>query len=134
MCHLILLLPVLSLPILWLMPLSIAGPLYSLVLFLSGLMYYLTIQVMRRPVNTGAEEILQSKGQVIERHEGAYLVRVHSEIWIARSSDSLRPNDWIRVVGRDGLKLKVERISKREWFNESRTVDSRPQRKAADGT
>ncbi len=89
---------------------------------------------LRRPVNTGAEEILQSKGQVIERHEGAYLVRVHSEIWIARSSDSLRPNDWIRVVGRDGLKLKVEQISKREWFNESRTVDSRPQRKAADGT
>ena len=49
MCHLILLLPLLALPLFWLTPLSIALPAYVAVLALSGGIYLLAVRAMHRP-------------------------------------------------------------------------------------
>lgn len=110
MCHLILMLPLLALPIFWLMPLSTALPVYSVVVLLASVIYLLAIRAMRRPVETGYEEILKSTGQVIDIQENITHVRVHSEIWNAISSDKLCEGDRIKVVSMDGLTLKVQRI------------------------
>ncbi len=40
MCHLVLLLPVIALPLFWLLPLSVAGPLYGAAAALAGVVYY----------------------------------------------------------------------------------------------
>lgn len=47
MCHLILLLPLLALPVFWLIPQSAAIPVYIAVLIVSGGAYYLAFRSVR---------------------------------------------------------------------------------------
>jgi len=110
MCHLILLLPVLGLVAFWLWPLSVAAPVYAGILALSLLFYYLIMQAMRRPVVTGAEDILRKTGKVLEVRGRKICVRVRGEIWNAESSDRLHVGDEVRITARDGLVLRVQRL------------------------
>jgi membrane-bound serine protease (ClpP class) len=61
-----------------------------------------------RPVVTGAEEMVGSCGQVVEWQDGRGNLRVHGEIWSARSDKELKSGDSARVVRREGLTLIVE--------------------------
>jgi membrane-bound serine protease (ClpP class) len=109
-CHLVLLLPVAALPVFWLVPLSIATPVYALVLVFSGWVYWLAIRAMRRPVISGAETLVHTTGEVIGKTDGLYQVRAGSEIWYAGSSDELQPGDCVEVTGLEAMRLKVSRI------------------------
>ncbi len=93
MCHLILMMPVLGLPVFWLWPMAVAAPVYTVIIVLSALLYFFTLRAMRRPVLTGSEELLQSIGEVVEVRDRLARVRVHSEIWNAESSNELRKGD-----------------------------------------
>ncbi len=107
MCHLILMLPVLGLPVFWLWPLSEAVPVYGVIPALSILVYIYVIRAMRQPVETGAEQLLNSIGKVIGVRAKDASVRVHSEIWRALSAERLEPGDQVEIVAIDGLKLRV---------------------------
>jgi membrane protein implicated in regulation of membrane protease activity len=109
MCHLILMLPVLGLPVFWLLPLSEALPIYGVILALSILVYVYVMRAMHHPVETGAEEILHSTGKVVEVGAQDVSVRVHSEMWRAVSDEKLKPGDLVEVVGIDGLQLRVRK-------------------------
>ncbi len=109
MCHLILLLPVLGLAVFVLWPLSVAAPVYAVVLVISLAFYYLIMQAMRRPATTGAEEIVRNTGKVLEVRGRRICVRVRGEIWNAESSDRLHPGDSVSITGIDGLMLRVKR-------------------------
>lgn len=107
MCHLILLLPVLALPVFWWLPLTLAGPVYAAVCGLSAWIYYYVIRAMRRPVETGSEELLHSTGEVISVDGRRLRVRIHGEVWAAESDDELRRGDEVSVLAVDGLRLRV---------------------------
>jgi len=112
MCHLILGLPIIALPLLWLLPLTVAFPLYVLILALTVAAYLLTFKAMRRPVTAGAEALMKAVGTVraVERHV-AY-VWVASESWAATCADGpLAIGDAVEVTGRDGLTLQVRRLA-----------------------
>ncbi len=109
MCHLILMMPLLALPMFWFLPLDVAAPVYAVVVGVSIWLYWYVMQSMHRPVETGAEEIRHATGKVIEVGSRLVQVRVHSEIWSAESADKLRRNDLVEVIGIDGLRLKVRR-------------------------
>lgn len=109
MCHLILLLPVLGLAVFMLWPLSVAAPVYAVILVISLAFYYFIMQAMRRPVTTGAEEIVRKTGKVLEVRGRKIYVRVRGEIWNAESSDRLHPGDSVSITGIDGLMLRVKR-------------------------
>ena len=47
MCHLILVMPVVALPVLWLLPPSEGLPLYLVVLVVAGAVYWLAFKAMR---------------------------------------------------------------------------------------
>lgn len=111
MCHLILLMPVLAIPLFWLMPVSTSVPVYSVILILSGWMYLLAIRAMRRSVKTGSEEILQSVGEVIKVENHTACIRIYSEIWKVESSDELHKGDLVKVVSIKGLTQKVKRVN-----------------------
>lgn len=66
------------------------------------------LKARRRPPTTGAEELIGSVGEVVDWHSPQGSVRVHGEIWAARSGQTLSPGDSVRVVGRDRLTLIVE--------------------------
>lgn len=66
------------------------------------------LKARRRPPAAGAEELIGSVGQVVDWHNPEGSVRVHGEIWAARSKHLLNPGDSVSVVGRDRLTLIVE--------------------------
>jgi inner membrane protein len=109
MCHLILLMPLLALPVFWLLPLPAAVLTYAGVAALSGWLYWLAFRAMRRPVVTGSEGLVGSIEEVVEAHGRHVSVRVHGEVWNAKTKDKVRKGDKVRVGGVDGLVLSVLR-------------------------
>jgi len=109
MCHLLLLLPLLFLPVFWMAPLPIAVLTYSAVVVVSGFVYYLAVRAMHQPVVTGAEALLHETGKVIDEEDNYFYVRVEGEIWRAEADDSPAIGDKVEIVSVDGLTLKVRR-------------------------
>ena len=66
------------------------------------------LRARRRPVLTGAEEMLGAPGEVVDWAGGAGRVRVHGEIWAAQSGAMLAVGQKVRVTARTGLILAVE--------------------------
>jgi membrane protein implicated in regulation of membrane protease activity len=110
MCHILLFAPAFGLLLFWLLPMSVAGPVYVVILLLSILLYVITIRAMRLPQLTGPESLLRKTGQIIDATGRRTRVRIGGEIWEAASSDPLEVGDRVQVVNRDGLMLKVQRL------------------------
>jgi membrane-bound serine protease (ClpP class) len=68
----------------------------------------LALKARRRPVLTGAEEMLGAVGEVVHWAGGQGRVHVHGEIWAAQSGAMLAAGRKVRVTGRTGLVLTVE--------------------------
>jgi membrane-bound serine protease (ClpP class) len=68
----------------------------------------LAVRARRRPVLTGAEEMIGTPGEVVQWDGGVGRVRVHGEIWAAESRALLAVGQKVRVVARTGLTLTVE--------------------------
>jgi len=111
MCHLILAMPLLGLVVFWFWPLSIAGPAYAGIVALSAWLYLLIIKAMRRPVVSGKESLMHSRGTVLGRDGKLFRVRANSEIWNAASADRLSVGESVEVIGIDGLILNVRRLA-----------------------
>jgi membrane-bound serine protease (ClpP class) len=83
----------------------------SVALLLGVTFVLLTALVMRarhRPIVAGREEMIGSTGPVLEWRGGRGRVRVHGELWQARSTAPLQRGQAVRVKGIDGLTLDVE--------------------------
>ena len=68
----------------------------------------LALKTRQRPVQTGAEEMIGSSGEVVSWDGNEGSVRVQGEIWSARSRRSLSRGQSVRVSERTGLTLTVE--------------------------
>jgi membrane-bound serine protease (ClpP class) len=66
------------------------------------------MQARKRPTATGSEQMIGSRGEVVNWDGPGGQVRVLGEIWAARGALPLKPKDAVRVVGREGLTLIVE--------------------------
>jgi membrane-bound serine protease (ClpP class) len=71
------------------------------------------IKARKRPPAAGAEELIGSRGQVVEWQGEGGRVRARGEIWSARAHRALKERDAVRVVGRDGLTLIVEPLERK---------------------
>jgi membrane-bound serine protease (ClpP class) len=63
----------------------------------------------RRRVQVGAETLIGEVVEVAEELRPYGYVRVQGELWRAHAADEAAPGEKVRVVGRDGLTLEVER-------------------------
>ena len=68
----------------------------------------LALKARKRPVVSGAEELLGASGEILEVTPQETWVRVHSERWRASSAGPLSAGQRVRVTGREGLVLRVE--------------------------
>lgn len=111
MCHLLLALPLLALPLFWIFPLSVALPSYSAVAALSAVIYWYAIQAMNRPIRNGAEGMVGEIAEVIEIIDGDLRVQVHNEMWHA-VSPGIAPckGDSLEVVGVEQLTLRLRKL------------------------
>jgi membrane-bound serine protease (ClpP class) len=76
----------------------------------AGLLLAVMMMLMRarrRAVVTGPEELLGSRGQVIDWQGASGHVRVHGEVWKADAKSELQPGRWVSVNAIDGLTLTV---------------------------
>jgi membrane-bound serine protease (ClpP class) len=64
----------------------------------------------KRPVVTGSEALIGAEGETVSWQGGEGRVRVRGEIWLARSDASLAAGSRVKIIGRDGLVLRVEDI------------------------
>jgi membrane-bound serine protease (ClpP class) len=68
------------------------------------------IRLSRRwRVRAGAETLIGARGEVASACNPVGQIRVAGELWRARCEAGVGPGDTVRVVGRDGLTLLVER-------------------------
>jgi membrane-bound serine protease (ClpP class) len=67
------------------------------------------VRSRKRPVVTGSEALIGAEGETVSWQGEEGRVRVKGEIWLARSDAELSAGSRVRIVGRDGLVLRVER-------------------------
>ncbi|WP_330961282.1 NfeD family protein [Photobacterium sp. 53610] len=110
MCHLLLALPFLALPLFWLTPLSFAVPVYSVIFMISIVIYLLAFRAMHLPVVTGSETLLHQVGVIKGWQFGFYRVYLHNELWNALSDEELQLGEQVEVVSVQGVTLHIHRV------------------------
>jgi membrane-bound ClpP family serine protease len=102
--------PVVALPAFWLLPLSIALPVYALALAIAFWVYALAIRTGRRPAMTGAEGMIGESGRVVRVERRTATLQIHGELWFAEAAgEPLAAGETALVVGIKGLRLKAKR-------------------------
>ena len=84
----------------------IAGLAIVSALLLLGLVTLL-LRSRRQPKASGADLMVGQIGEAIYAFDGQGQVRIEGEIWAAESDAPLNENEAVRVLARDGLRLKV---------------------------
>lgn len=109
----IFLLPVIGLIVFWLLPLSAAIPVYIVFLLISGLLYWVTARTMKKHAKYDLANLIGTEATVVSRSgikgNVRYMVQVNGELWNARSSEELAPDDTVKIMSADGLTLQVEK-------------------------
>ena len=113
MCHLIFLVPLVGIPLFWLLPLGYALPINILLWIVSGLLGYKVVRAMMLSPKDGFKSLIGAEAMVVSmvnQSHGQYLVKAGHELWTARSAETLRPGERVAVTATDGIKLVVERL------------------------
>lgn len=112
MCHLILALPIVALPVLWLLPPGVAVPVYAVIVGISIAVYATAIKAWRMPVRNGIEALLGKTGKVVRREGRRVVLNVHGELWSADlDGEPIAVGDKVLVVGFKGFRLKAHKHS-----------------------
>jgi membrane protein implicated in regulation of membrane protease activity len=110
-------LPVLALPVFWALPLVQAVPAYLICLLLSGWMFWIMRENMKRPVRIGEESMIGKEAEVISRSSSdnltPYRVSLQGELWNASSEDPLETGETVIIVAVQGSRLTIERKKKK---------------------
>ena len=91
---------------------AISMPLIIAVSILTGAFFLIVVRLIikahRKPVVSGAEEIIGSIGSALGDIDGRGIIHIHGEDWQVESTSPVKEGEKVRVVGRDGLLLKVQ--------------------------
>jgi membrane-bound serine protease (ClpP class) len=68
----------------------------------------LALKSRRRPATTGREGLVADTGTAVESFEREGRIRVHGELWFARSGKPVRNGQKVRILGEKDLVLLVE--------------------------
>lgn len=71
----------------------------------------LAIRAHKRPVVSGRQQMLGSEGVVAADFQGTGWIRIHGERWQAECDVAVRAGQRVRVIGLDGLLLRVEPVA-----------------------
>ncbi len=114
MCHLLLVLPLVSLILFPLLPIEVAATLYSFILLFCAILYWLIWRDMHRPLTTGVEGMMGAVGQVIQNGKRTHKVFVRGEIWDAICEEALSVGESVEVIGLKRMELAVRKRLRRQ--------------------
>lgn len=110
MCHLLLGLPLLALPVFWLLPLPLATAVYGVTAAASLIVYLYAWKAMRMPRLNGIDGMLGASGRVVRVDERGATLLVHGELWSAEArGEKLALGDEAIIAGFEGLRLRVRK-------------------------
>ena len=115
-CHAVLLLPLLGLPLFWLLPLGYALPINIAAWLATPFLYRVIRRAMRKPIQDGFQSLIGTEAEVVSKSEtvrsAKYLVRAkgEGELWSANSSDALEIGEQVNIVAVKGIGVVVERV------------------------
>lgn len=112
MCHLLFLMPFVSLVVFWFLPFWEALAVYLAVLATCAVLYWLIWKALRRPVATGIEGMIGGVGRVIQVGKKSVKIFYKGEIWNAESTDSLSVGDSVEVARVERMTLIVRKFVK----------------------
>lgn len=111
----VMLLPVIGLPIFWVLPFAEALSTYLFLVFLFAGMMWLMHRTMKYPPLTGAEPLLGKTAEVVSKtslgYVPPYMIRILGELWSADSEDSLQLGDTVMIVSVQGNSVLVKRAN-----------------------
>jgi inner membrane protein len=108
MCHVLLLLPVLALPVFWIWPLEIALPVWGTAAVVALAVYVLVYKAWKMPLADGPQALLGATGRVVSVAERQVTLRVGRELWLADVKGApLSLGEEGEVVAIEGLRLTV---------------------------
>jgi membrane protein implicated in regulation of membrane protease activity len=110
MVHVVLLLPVIGLILFWILPISIALPLYIVILITSLILYKSIMKTMKLPVKTGEKGLIGLEGKVVNITGDMNLVSVHGELWNAVSESHLTVGESVEITDVNDLTLTVDEL------------------------
>jgi len=112
MCHLILALPIVALPVLWLLPPGVAVPIYAVTAAISIAVYATAIKAWKMPVRNGIEVLLGATGKVARLDGRRVVLSVQGELWSADfEGGPVAVGDKVVVVGFEDFRLKARKCS-----------------------
>ena len=92
----------------------VAIPVVAAITVLSSGFFLIVLRMVyeahRKPVVSGAEEMLGSIGEVLDDFEETGHIHIHGETWEVRSQSPLKKGDQVKVTGINGLVLSVEPV------------------------
>lgn len=71
----------------------------------------MALRARKRPVVTGAEQLIGAEGEILEITGGDHWARVHGELWRVHSHEPIKPGTRVKVTARQNLLLEVEPIN-----------------------
>ncbi len=126
-CHAVLLLPLVGLPLFWLLPLGYALPINIAVWLATPFLYRMIRKAMIRPVKDEFQSLVGTTAEVVSKSEtgrsAKYLVRVQGEgeLWSAYSTDALGIGEWVNIVAIRGIGVVIERAENYSRLGEAET-------------
>jgi membrane-bound serine protease (ClpP class) len=110
--HLLPLTPILGLALFWLLPLSVALPVYLVATIVSVVVFVVVLRAMKAPVAIGIESMLGRTAEVRtwNGHDG--LIWCYGELWSAHSAEPLALGEKVEITGFEGLKALVQRMER----------------------
>ncbi len=114
-CHAVLLLPLVGLPLFWLLPLGYALPINIAAWLATPFLYRVLRRAMKQPTADGFRSLVGTRAEVVSRSEtgrsARYLVRAQGEgeLWSAHSRDVLNIGERVQIVAVKGIGVVIER-------------------------
>jgi membrane protein implicated in regulation of membrane protease activity len=108
--------PVLGLPLFWLLPLGYALPINIVLVLISVFLYFLIVRAMKEPIQDGFQSLIGIEAEVVSKqvpdNPARYLVRAkgEGELWSGYSRDALDIGEWVNIVAVKGIGVVVERM------------------------
>jgi membrane-bound ClpP family serine protease len=101
--------PLLALPLFYLLPFAQALLYYGLILAASGFVYQLILRDMRKPTATGAEGMIGGVGRVMDHRAGKIKILYRGEIWDAVCGEKVGRDDAVEITGLQRMYLIVRK-------------------------
>ena len=104
--------PLLGLPLFWVLPLGYALPINITIWLTSAILYRLIARAIKKPLQDGFQSLIGTEAEVVSKlapsYSAQYLVRSRGELWSAYATDTFQTGDQVNILAVKGISIVIE--------------------------